>query len=390
MKEKNITSKKNALWTIGSSLGALGLSLGIAVGCADVEFTRSQPPPPGAQDNPPGVDPCVENCGPNTGESPTPGESPVPSPTTPYYPTYQGSFRAPDKLDLVVCIDNSRSTETEHQRISARFERLFTPLNSLNVQIVFTTSDMNGSYQGAGGSLFPISGGGTMLSTKSSGWQNKFRQTVQSVGSQGHGDERCIYALKEAVGRNQGGWIRQGSDLAAIIISDEDERSVGRIDNYTRYPMVDGKDYPKDFLNVSAVSQRGRQFSAHAIIVKPGDNTCLEQQKKQPRADPSYGQWYANLVNNRDRGRTGGQIGSVCASDWGSQLRDIGKTLTRSTEAKLRCTPIDENGDGIPDVRIERPQNISHINIYVSRDKLIFDPALPGGTKIEYTYKCYN
>lgn len=145
---------------------------------------------------------------------------------------------------------------------------------------------------------------------------------------------------------------------------------------------LDFSDCPQDL--VAMVSRKygsGKMLSVHPIIVLPGDENCRTQQSQQAGSEIGrFGRVYSFL-----RDLTGGQLGSVCEGDYGSQLNDIGNAVTQAPQVfNLRCTP----KDGDVDVAFSGTMTAPSTPV-LNGSQLTFNPVLPDGTEFTASYKCY-
>lgn len=227
------------------------------------------------------------------------------------------------------------------------------------------------------------------------------------------GDERGVYSATLTIKNNPSNFVRPEAHLAVVILSDEDVRS----SNYYKsidYGLAD-MDLPSNFVSNLKGLYPNKTFSVHAIVVKPGtlqsitldqmnsilsnlvstpvmgysptqyfaSNTsgesCLNQQSAQiPGAGfgGSYGYLYSLLAR-----QTGGVEGDICASDYGSQLSNMGSSIAeRVQEVQLKCS------DARDIVVTMSPTN----SISYSLDGAILrlSDALPAGTQMSVSYTC--
>jgi hypothetical protein len=251
-------------------------------------------------------------------------------------------------------------------------------LDALNIdyQVCITTTDV-GYYKGS-----PIKwqNTGTYIMNKSMANKSTvFVNTVAAIGSGYSSDEQGIKALGLMIRDFSGvGCIRPSAQLATILISDEDERSVaGNCALSTQQcTTMDSMNYP-DTLKAQVASKygAGKKFLWNSIITKPGDATCEAQQDAQ--SSPSFpGTKYAELSN-----KTGGYIGSICASDYTQNLQYIkDKTVNSLPGITLECTPV-----GAPTVTFSQPVSTSTT---LTGNVIKFSPAVPQGVTVTIKYKC--
>jgi hypothetical protein len=189
-------------------------------------------------------------------------------------------------------------------------------------------------------------------------------------------DERGIYAAGMTVEANPAGFIRAEAGLAIVFLADEDVRSQ-LYDDSPAYRLTD-RDLPQYL--IAAVNSRfsGKLLSMHSIIVRPGtlkagysaadvaikvaqvmvqepsyryvvqeqnrpqnffvtgsaDMACLKQQGSQTnQVSGSLGYLYFLAAR-----MTGGVVGDICASNYGSQLSEIGTNIgEKVNQVALAC-----------------------------------------------------
>lgn len=289
------------------------------------------------------------------------------------------------KIDVLVVIDNSGSMKTEHENMAARFGTFLDQLNGLDWQVGIVTTDMRTNVTKGDGKLVEFldkNGSQTskyiidskMSKTMAQEW---FAKTIQ-MPTDGSSNEQGIAATYRAVqrGQNNNGTdarnfalFRTDAALAVLVVTDADE---------TNSNGTQDQNKPDFVYNYVKSVYPAKPFSYHSIIVPLGDSVCVKQ-----NGNENYG--YAYDAMSR---LTGGTTGTVCATDYGSQLTDIGKAtqdLVRSVT--LTCAPVDTNGDGKPEMTIVTANGTMAPPYTIMGMKINFESALPVGlTKL--TYNC--
>jgi hypothetical protein len=185
----------------------------------------------------------------------------------------------------------------------------------------------------------------------------------------GSGSEQGIFAAYRAIERSlvsSGGnanFIRSDSQLAVVLISDEDESANGTKNDPAKFVK---------FVQNSFGSHKAMSF--HSIITRPGDKNCLNGEGY------SYGYRYDQISK-----LTGGVIGDVCAVDYAAQVQGIAEGVRKTLKSiSLSCAPI-----------VDASHSISVIKdgqVYTASRKmeglnLVFDEMLPAGNYDIY-YTC--
>lgn len=293
------------------------------------------------------------------------------------------------KADILVVIDNSGSMMQEQANMGARFGSFLDQLNGLDWQVGVTTTDIASTLRAneifrKDGRLLPIANMSGHYKLTSSmdptiARQN-FSATVQRPPNEGSGDEQGIGATYRVLQRNSqafssdnptGGFLRDGAILSVVVVSDANETNPSGTQVYNS---------PQGLLNLVQSMYPGKPFSFHSIIVKPNDRTCLNLAGS---GNEGYGYAYETLS-----GLTGGVVGTVCSSDYGSQLAAMGRaTVDLINSANLNCAPLDTNGDGTRDIQIVTADGSAAPSYTIDGLRVQFSRALPAGNN-QLNYSC--
>lgn len=322
-----------------------------------------------------------------------------PSTGTPHSDTHNITV-SNNKLDVLLIIDDSSSMLADNTRLATRLEGF---VNSLSAEgfdwqmcVTLTRAQRISSsdpqyYWGASTNWAgnPSSPGWILKSGTSNAYQIFYNTIVNNIGAgwAGTNDERAIkgayWHLYNGDPNYPGnsGCYRNGAGLAVIILSDEDERSVGGDASQIVYEEEKNKPLENDDLPstyVAAVKQvfgNSKRFTVNSIIVRPGDTACKNQQD-QESSKSHYGVKYNELSN-----LTGGRVGSICDSDYSTNLNYFVDTIVRSQASlPLQCS------NAIDIVELLTP-NYTHTS-HVSGSSLVFTPSIPAGTTVKLNYTC--
>ncbi|MBX3018645.1 MAG: hypothetical protein KF767_12200 [Bdellovibrionaceae bacterium] len=244
----------------------------------------------------------------------------------------QGSQPAP--VDLLVVMDNSRSMADEQEKMAERTQNLLNEIDSLDWRIGITTTDVSTGSYGLRGELLALTGGqGKVLLKGANDAQRIFGDTMKrdetltcpTTGVCPTGDEQPLAATLQALQKRNGvnqGFFRPNADMMVLIITDEDEKSNGAAGATTGAQLVNG---------VRQILSDDQKFIVSAIVVKPGDTSCFNQNSPDGN--------YANVVAGAVA-LTGGFLGSVCAVDYADQLRRVGQLVRKAADSfELTQTP---------------------------------------------------
>ncbi|MEN0058161.1 MAG: hypothetical protein AAGB31_04955 [Bdellovibrio sp.] len=301
------------------------------------------------------------------------------------------------QVDFLLVLDDSNSMLPELKKLAARLSTFVDSLEASNIdwQMCWTTTrgtSSNGvlSYGAplAWHSYSPVAGvSNTLLKKGASNLNTIFTSTIDNmtIGGGTSGDERGLKATHENFATAASHpCYRTGAAISVIVISDEDERSVGgdptkvkAKDSATAYQPLEAEDRPETILTkAQQVFGADVRFTFNSIIVQPGDTACeaLQDQDTSP-SHPGY--LYAEMSK-----LTQGGLGSICDADYGSNLNTFKDKIVNSLSSlSLQCEPVKNSltvsVGGIP-----------VFGIKVEGKTLKFDYALVEGTQIDLSYDC--
>jgi hypothetical protein len=211
-------------------------------------------------------------------------------------------------------------------KLGNALESFITGLGQVDWQIGITTTDTSTGVNGLQGSLLDFEGLGTpILTNKYPDYASAFLNTIQRKET-GAGDERPMRALMQAFSKrntDNAGFFRKNTDLAVVLLTDEDEASNGNVTANKPSEVVDA--FVKAFGGYT-------NLVVYGIMVAPTDQACYNAEK-------STGTKYANLLAELVD-MTGGEIGSICDADYAPTLDSIGKRVAQGVRtATLRYAP---------------------------------------------------
>lgn len=318
-------------------------------------------------------------------------------------------------VDILFVNDNSGSMSYEQNQMGSKFPNFIQSLGNVDYRIAMTTTDVAGATNAAGvprvpsrqdGALLDFGNGQKFIDRNTSNAVSLFNTTVRRTETlqceqNGYqtsqcpsGDERGIYGAYLAVHNNGSAFMRPTAPLAVVILADEDVRSgmypggqrqagTAGYNGQPLYPL-DPKDQPENFLSGFKAAFPTKSVSVHSIVIRSNDTACLGQQSGQggnTNVVGSYGKLYEQLST-----LTGGVIGSICSSDYGNELGQIGYEIQNQvTSMSFVCRPVND------DFNISFSPALSQsVNVTADFERLVveFDRALPPETKITLSYTC--
>lgn len=275
-----------------------------------------------------------------------------------------------NKIDILWVVDNSGSMAAFQTRLAQNFSSFMSNFvtKGYDYHIGVTTSDayLAGSQFRNNLSFSRLKQG----TTQTSGYRIIDLNTPNPlsvfainsyVDDNGSGDERSFSSFKAALTNTQNNaFLRQGSFLAVIILSDEDDFSDpsrpegswqfqgGVADHSYSNPNLETiPSYVSWLDTLTGSTPAFRRYNVSAVTVI--DNTCLQQHRQQTSAT-IIGQRYMALAN-----ATGGVLASLCDASYATALEQIQQRIAElSTQFTLNREPIPSsiqvwvNGSSIP------------------------------------------
>jgi hypothetical protein len=289
------------------------------------------------------------------------------------------------RIGILFVVDNSASMTKELQSIAHQFTSFLDNIKKTDYHIAIITTD----WENDRGRFLLFPNGQKFLSNPggNSSVHNQnvsyFQQVVKRpVGN--NDDERGIYALNMALDNaGHSDFFRPHSLFMVIIISDEDERSFGgNVPNgyYGEVKSLETYDLPETFFRKVSHHNQYSIVEVHSIIIPPGDSHCKNQ------AGGVEGHIYAQASNPSDDilRRYGnirrGHVGSICSSNYSSQLGPIANTLLGVPPIPLPCFPV----AGTVSLQVEGRR----VNFRLEGRKVIIEDQVSFGSKARVTLRC--
>lgn len=276
-----------------------------------------------------------------------------------------------NKVDILFVVDNSGSMAYEQRSMASRVRNFLDVVKGLDWQIAVTTTDPVHSTLGDG-RLVPLYGqtGSYILnsSVPDADARNILGMTLQRRET-GSPSEQGIYAAYRAVERSLAAagsntnFIRPDSQLAVVLISDEDESASG------------AKNDPANFVKFIQNSFEGQKaMSFHSIISRPGDKACLDGEGAR------MGYRFEEMAK-----LTGGVVGDVCAADYAAQVQGIAEGVRKTLKSiTLPCAPVI---DSMRSLLVLKDGQVYDGTRKMEGLNLVFDNMLPAGN-YEVYYSC--
>ncbi|MCC6276477.1 MAG: hypothetical protein IT289_01030 [Oligoflexia bacterium] len=364
--------------------------------------------------------PLLQNCGPvqfankqNAGIK-CPVNQPCIGPSGENTVEQQFSFNGSNKIDVLFIDDNSSSMRQEQENLGTRFQNFISRLAGTDWRIGVVSTDVCpdssgfkctpwlgglGQFMGPLGSNPRYGGDQYIIGPQTPNPDTKFYQTIQRELEQGARDERGIKAISMAIDRrgSVSQFFRSDAQLAVVILSDEDERSLGgyeRNSNGTRAQPcatpngttqcapLETEDQPTHIIGKATdpgTWGSAKSFVVHSLIIRPGDNTCLNQQISQ--GGGAYGYIYKDVSD-----QTGGITGSIC--DYGDgvftqTLQNIGDAVRNQPSNILTLAHVPK---AAPTVRFEPAGHAVNYTWTPGSNQVVLASVPPTPTVVSVTY----
>ncbi len=283
-------------------------------------------------------------------------------------------------LDVLLVIDDSGSMAQDNLKLANRLKGFTDDLTNrckVDWQMCVTTTDVD-YYKGR-----PIMWQGLghhILKPTTPNLDQIFVKTMQWIGHGWSNDEQGIKAMNLSVLDNmRSKCFRPNAAISVVVISDEDERSVGGNSSLStlQYKPLEPLNLPESFpKTVRDTFGQNKKFNVNSIVVK--DAQCKASQDAQGAGAKSfYGTKYLELAQ-----MTGGGSGSICESDYRPHLNLFANNIVRTMSSiDLQCRPVKPIN-----LQIRPSQGIQSIS--VMDKKLTFTPVIRGPAEVTGSYCC--
>lgn len=343
------------------------------------------------------------------GGTPSPGGSPRKVSYTTIVPV------AANKVDILLIIDDSGSMAADQKKLADRLTSFASMLENQAVlpidwQMCVTVTRPQtipgraGSYWGASINWVgytPLTGTPTYVLKKgTANLGTIFKGTISAIGSgvANSSDERGIKAAYKHFyngdpnAADGSGCYRKDSSVAVIVISDEDERSVGgdasRIKNYAPlyedpagYQPLENDDLPVNLLSQArSIFGKDTRFTFNSIVVN--SKSCEDEQDAEKDSDGRYGPSHLGTKYAEMSNLTAGGIGSICDADYSNNLNLFKNKISNSLSSlTLECAPITNSLQ----VKVS---GVATTDYTLTGANLKFNSSISEGKQVDLLYEC--
>ena len=283
-----------------------------------------------------------------------------------------------NQVDILLVVDDSGSMYADSSRLATKLSGFVSQLTNSNLdwQMCVTSTDV-GYYAGR-----PIqwqgANSGHILRKNSGNLNSIFIDTMRYIGAGFSDDEQGIKAMNLSVmGNATSNCYRQNAGLSVIVISDENERSVGGDRNLSPndYKPLEALNNPQSFVDtVRSELSPNKNLTVNSIVIK--DNDCRDLQRSQ--GDRGFiGYKYIELSN-----LTQGSVSSICQSNYSVALASTSQLIINNLSSHtLTCVPTT-----MPVVQVNGVNY--NQNTTLSGNQLIFNPVVAGPATVSGSYCC--
>ncbi len=226
-----------------------------------------------------------------------------------------------NKLDILLMVDNSESMADIRSALKSKLNSLIVSVDNSDWLIGISSTDMN----------TPCIQG--LIKNEDQNRDQTFNQLISSLQQGSSQEQNGILKIEQALtcsseltgGKN---WIRTGSSIAVVIISDKDSLTKTYQDPETQILLSSDEYLLKQLTKIRNLKD---DLRVYGIISVPNNNSCSKREQS------SWGVLYSSLIH-----KTGGVEGSVCTSSIDSTLQVISSNISQSLTKhyKLKYTPV--------------------------------------------------
>ncbi len=345
---------------------------------------------------------------------------------------YSFTFQTGD-VDILFVDDNSGSMYKIQTGIASAFSNFLASISNLNYQIAVVTTDISTSINPVTGQVDPLNAangngafqdgkfleftdtsgnpsGDYVLTPSTPNANDLFAGTIQrqetlncensdfSPNDCPSDVPRGIYAVNDAISRDQNNFFRPGAPLAVVVVSDSDECENGVS------PENCGSDYlndePATLVQNMASKFPTQSFSVNSIVV-PNVQCVQANTVTNPNGIETWGiigTTYMDLSQaNSSLTSLGnivpGDVGDICLDSspyyqsYSQQLSNIGSLVAQHTQnnpIQLACTPDPKTIS----ISTSPAQYMSQISYSIDSQNRVTFSNIPLGVQVTFSYEC--
>ena len=271
-----------------------------------------------------------------------------------------------DKVDILFVVDTSGSMSEELKSIAHQFDPFLEKIKDLDYHIAILGAN------GKGGDFNVFQNGQVFLSNpsrRSSTHDENVKQFQQRIQSVQGGGEQGIAAASMALGkRKQFDFFRPHSFLILIVLSDEEENPL----------LPHGR--PEAFFEKVSVEHPYSVVVVNSIVYKPGDTktdcptgaTHGHNYLKASKPGKDILEEYGNVLE--------GHVGSICATNYSSQLGPIADLVADNRLIPVPCRPFKDS--------VSVGVNGREVDFRIKGRKILIKDRVPFRAKVDISLRC--
>ncbi len=296
-----------------------------------------------------------------------------------------------NKVDIMVVVDDSSSMLPDNTKLGERLQGFVNDLTTSGIDwnmCATVTHDQlsNGSqYWGLSRNWSDYTGTPKWILKKdAANPYTIFTNTITAIGAgwANTDDERPLKAaFWHAEYNAYNTCYRPDAALSVLVISDEDERSVGgdpaAVFYSTELKNLDGEDQPHGYINkIKQLFTINKRLSVNSIIVKPKDSACMASQDSG-----SSKSHYGYKLNELSQ-LTNGYVGSICDTNYSNNLYYFKDRIVNSLASiPLECAPVGA-------ITVTITPSMGPVSTTLQNNILVFSPTIPAGRTVDIQYNC--
>lgn len=276
-------------------------------------------------------------------------------------------------IDILVVVDNSGSMGGEHDKVKTNLPDLISEVSGANWQIRIVSTDGREPSDSK-----PLRGKCDRYSLINENNQDDFAAFIEDLGTGGSGNEQGVYKAIKGLDCTDDQWVRDGSNLAVLIVSDEDNCSNGCGNLAQNTPTELLILMGSKIGNSQTERTVGADARVYGIFHIPGEQ-CDSASNE---ADE-----YNNLVT-----LSSGYAGSICDNKYDNTFKKISEDMKNQLKSTFELANLPENGSLVIEMRASENDNYQALTLgvdYTLTEKTVEftnTPAPNASIKASYYY----
>ena len=243
-------------------------------------------------------------------------------------------------IDILVVVDNSGSMGGEHEKVKKNLPDLISQVSGANWQIRIVSTD--GRLDEADPTKLRDKCDRFSLINENN--PQDFEASIGELGVQGSGNEQGVFKAIKGLDCSDDQWVRDGSNLAVLIVTDEDNCSTSCGNDAQNTPAELKTLMGSAIGNSQTVRTVGEDARVYGIFIVPGQEceAVTDEYYDLYKADEYY-----SLVTD-----TSGYAGSICDEKYDDTFKEISKDMKNQLKSTFELANTPENGSLLISMRM--------------------------------------